>query len=165
MAQSNVDYFLKIEGIEGECVKPGFPGAMEMFDWGFSEHQDGTASSPNASAAGRVTMSDFRFSKEVDSATPRLLQNLFKGTEIERATLTARRTGAKDGKPQPYLVWEFKNLIISSQSFNGNNGAGTPTESISFSFAEVKCYYKQMVKGVLQGAITGGWNLKINRVA
>lgn len=165
MAENNVDYFLKIDGIDGECRKPGFVGCMEMFNWSFSEHQDGSASSPGASAQGRVSMSDFSFSKIVDSATPRLLQNLFKGTQIGRATLTARRTGARDGKPQPYLVWEFKDLIISSHSFNGNSGGGTPTESISFCFAEVKCYYKQLIKGVLQGAITGGWNLKTNRVA
>ncbi len=165
MPQSNVDYYLKIEGIDGECTRTGFLKAMEMFDWGFSEHQDGSASSPGSSAQGRVTMSDFRFSKVVDSATPKLLQNLFKGTLIPKATLTARRSGAADGRLQSYLVWEFKELIISSHNFNGNSGGGTPAESISFNFAEVKCYYKQLVKGVLQGAITGGWNLKKNQVA
>ncbi|MBI4893670.1 MAG: type VI secretion system tube protein Hcp [Acidobacteria bacterium] len=161
----NVDYFLRIDGIDGECRKPGFEKCMEMFDWGFSESQDGSASSPSASAQGRVSMSDFNFSKVVDTATPKLLQNLFKGTLVAKATLTARRTGATEGRPQPYLVWEFKDLIISAHSFNGNNGGGTPTESISFNFAEVKCYYRQLKKGVLQGAVSGGWNLKTNRVA
>lgn len=160
----NVDYFLKIDDIDGECRKPGFLKSMEMYDWSFSESQDGSASSPSSSAQGRVSMSEFNFNKVVDTATPKLLQSLFKGTQIPRATLTARRTGSKDGKPQPYLVWEFKQLIISAHNFTGTNGGGSPTESISFSFEEVKCYYRQLKEGVLQGAISGGWNLKTNRV-
>lgn len=160
----NVDYFLKIEGIDGECRKPGFEKNLELNDWSFSENQDGSASSPSSSAQGRVTMSDFTFGKVVDTSTPKLLQNLLKGTMIPKATMTARRTGATEGRPQPYLVWEFKDLIISSHSFNGNTGGGTPVESISFNFAEVKCYYRQLIKGVLQGPISGGWNLKTNRV-
>ncbi len=160
----NADYFLRIQGVEGECIKKGFEGTMEMFDWGFSEHQDGTASGGQSSAAGRVSMSDFRFSKQVGSSTPKLLQHLFTGKQIPLATLTGRRTGEAGGKPVNYMVWEFKDLIISSFSFNGNNGSGTPTESISFCFASVKLNYRQMKDGVAQGALAGGWDMRRNTV-
>ena len=154
------DYYLKIDGIKGESKKLGHLGEIEMDNWGFGETQSGTAAMGSGSAAGRVSMQDFHFSKPVDSSTPLLFQHCANGKLIKEAVFTTQRTGESGGKPIEYLKVIFGDVIISSHNVSGG-GDGLPMESISFNFANVRWEYKEVIKGVAQGAIKGGYDVKL----
>jgi type VI secretion system secreted protein Hcp len=160
----STDFFLKIEGIPGESKRSGHEKEMELLSFSFGATQTGTAElGSGQTGAARVEMQDFHFVKPVDSSSPKLVQHMFTGKFIPAATFSARRIGLEDGKPLKYMIWEFKNLVISSHSFNGAGAGDVPMESISFRFEEVKCYYREIKAGVPQGPISAGWNVKTNK--
>ena len=73
MAQ--VDYFLKIDGIEGESQDTKHKGEIDLVSWEWSEEQQGTSSHSglSGSGAGKVKMADFSFKMTVNKAMPKLM--------------------------------------------------------------------------------------------
>ena len=73
MAQ--VDYFLKIEGVDGESTDDKHKGEIELESFSWGETQRGTAGHGGGSGAGKVMPQDFNFVKKVDKASPVLLMS------------------------------------------------------------------------------------------
>lgn len=66
-----VDYFLKIDGIQGESTDAKHEGEISTLSWSWGETQ---ATTPGAGGgAAKVSMQDFRFSKAVDKTSPKLM--------------------------------------------------------------------------------------------
>lgn len=164
MAQDAVDFYLKIEGIDGESKKTGHENQIEILSWSFGCSNAGTAGiGSGQSGAARVAMQDFNFMKYTDKSSPKLIQSMFEGKMVPSATLVGRRAGLKDGKAAKYMVWEMKNVVVSSHSLSGSGGGDLPAESFSLRFEEVSLKYKSIKAGASEGAINGGWNLKTNK--
>ena len=159
------DYFLKIDGIDGESQQTNHVKEMEMDNWSFGEHQSGTASHATGSASGKVTLQEFRFSKRLDSASPKLGQLCFNGKHIKWARFTARRAGSEGGTPVDYLFVDFGDLVISSYETSGHGSGGEqwPQEHIAFTYGALVVTYKQIVKGVAQGPVQGGYDAEKNK--
>jgi type VI secretion system secreted protein Hcp len=157
-----VDYFLKIDGIDGESQQTGHVKELEMDNWSFGETQSGVATTATGSASGKVTLNEFRFSKRMDSASAKLMQYCANGKHIKWARFTARRAGSEGGVPVDYLFATFGDLVISSHEISGTGAEGWPYESIAFSYGQLVVSYKQMVKGVAQGLIQGGYDAEKN---
>ena len=157
------DYFLDIQNpvIAGESQQEGHSNQLEMDDWSWGESQTGTAAYGAGSAAGRVSMHDFRFSKRIDQAGPQLQKHCSTGTYIKKAVFTARRTGEGGGRPVDYLKIYFDNMIISSYQLTG--GGEDLRESVAFNFEQVKIVYREIVNGVAQGQFGTGYNVKLNQ--
>lgn len=158
------DYFLKIDGVDGESQQQGHAKELEMDNWSFGETQSGVSATATGSASGKVTLQDFHFSKRMDIASPKLMQYCSSGKHIKWARFTARRAGSEGGVPIDYLFVDFADLIISSYDISGTGADGWPYESISFSYGGLVMTYKQVVKGVAQGAIPGGYDAEQNKV-
>ena len=62
---AHVDYFLKIEGIDGESADAKHKGdiQLESFSWG--ETNSGSHSSGGGGGAGKVSMQDFSFTVHI----------------------------------------------------------------------------------------------------
>ena len=56
-----VDYFLKVDGIEGESSDDKHKAEIDVQSWSYSEQQSGTSSGGGGGGAGKVSMGDFRF--------------------------------------------------------------------------------------------------------
>src|SRR5215475_5550792 len=67
-----VDYFLKIEGIEGESTDKTHKNSIQVESFSFGETQAGSASHGSGGGAGKVQMQDFHFVKKLDRASPSL---------------------------------------------------------------------------------------------
>jgi len=161
----STDYFLKIQDIAGESVRKGKEEHIEMLSWSFGCSQAGTAELGSGLAgSGRVSMNDFHFSKLSDKSSPKLLQHLFTGKYIPKAWAYARRIGLEGAEPLDYFVIEFEQLIISSCGFGGTGDGDVPSENVSFRFAKVKFHYREIKEGKPQGPISGGWDVKLNKV-
>lgn len=158
-----VDYFLKIDQIDGESQQEGHLKEMEMDSWSFGETQSGVSATATGSASGKVSLQEFSFSKRYDSSSPKLAQTLFTGKHIKWARFTARRAGEAGGKSSDYLFVDFGDLVISSYNVSGTGADGWPHETISFSYGALAMTYKQMIKGVLQGPIAGGYDAEKNK--
>jgi type VI secretion system secreted protein Hcp len=158
-----VDYFLKIDGIDGESQQSGHTKELEMDGWSFGETQSGVSSTATGSASGKVTLNEFRFAKRLDSASPKLQQANLNGKHIKWARFTARRAGSEGGVPVDYLFVDFGDLVISSYDVTGTGADGWPQETIAFSYGAIVMTYKQIVNGVAQGPIQGGYDAESNK--
>jgi type VI secretion system secreted protein Hcp len=65
-----VDYFLKIDGIQGESQDKTHKNEIQLnsFSWGASNM--GTSATGGGAGAGKVQFSDFSITKSVDTASP-----------------------------------------------------------------------------------------------
>lgn len=158
---STTDFFLKIDGIDGESADAKHSGEIDLLSWSWGETQSGTASGGGGGGAGKVSMQDFHFVMTVNKATPKLIQACAGGDHIKSAILTCRKAG---GEQEEYLKYTFTDLLISSYQTGGSGGSGViPTEQISFNYSKVEVEYKeQKADGTLGGAIKAGWDLKLN---
>ncbi len=156
-----VDYFLKIEGIEGESSDAKHKGEIELSSWSWGEKQSGTHASGAGGGAGKVAMDDFRFTMHVNKATPKLMLACASGEHIKKATLVCRKAG-KD--QQEYMKIVLSDLLVSSYSTGGSASSSVvPVDQIAMNFAKIEFEYKeQKGDGTLGGAVKAGWDLKSN---
>jgi len=156
------DFFLKIDGIDGESTDDKHKGEIDLLSWSWGETQSGAHAGGGGGGAGKVSMQDFHFVMTVNKATPKLILACASGEHIKEATLTCRKAG---GQQEEYLKYKFSDLLISSYQTGGSGGSGVvPTEQISFNYSKMEVEYKeQKADGTLGGAIKSGWNLKENK--
>lgn len=154
-----VDYFLKIDGIQGESQDKVHKGEIEIesFSWGAS--QTGTAAHGGGMGAGRVQMQDFNFVMRINKSSPKLMLACAQGQHIKSAVLVCRKAGKEQ---QEYLKVTFSDLLVSSYQTNGAPAANViPMDQISLNFTKVEIEYKeQKPDGTLGGAIKAFYDMK-----
>jgi type VI secretion system secreted protein Hcp len=151
------DYFLKLDGIDGESVDQHNAKSIEIqsFSWGASNPTNhlGTGSS-----AGKVSMSDLTIQTQLSAASPKIIAACSSGSVIKTGTLTCRKAGTEQLE---YLKIALTDVFVSAYSLGG--GGDVPSESVSLSFGQVVVTYKQQHEdGSLGGAIAAGWNVGKN---
>src|SRR5262252_6314875 len=117
-----VDYFLKIEGIDGESFDSKHKGEIDIHSWSWGATQQGAHAAQGGGGAGKVSMQDFHFTMNVNKATPKLMLACASGEHIPKAVLTCRKAGKEQ---QEYLKVTLTDLLISSFQTGGRGrGAG-----------------------------------------
>jgi type VI secretion system secreted protein Hcp len=130
-----VDFFLKIDGIEGEATDSKHKGEIDVLSWSWGESNMGTFAGGGGGGAGKVDMQDFTFTMYTNKASPE--------------------------KQEEYLVIKFSDLLVSS--FQTSGSGETPVDSIALNFSKIEYEYKpQNAKGGLDAGIKVGWDLKAN---
>lgn len=154
-----VDYFLKIDGVDGESEDAKHKAEIQLESWTFGETNTGTSSYGGGMGAGKVQMQDFHFTMKVNKATPKLFLFCATGEHVKKAVLTCRKAGKEQ---QEYLKWTFSDLLISSYQTGGHGSSDVvPLDQISLNFSKVEVEYKeQKADGTLGGAIKAGYDLK-----
>jgi len=157
-----VDYFLKIDGIEGETQDAKHKNEIGLESWSFGESQGGSHSAGGGGGAGKVQMQDFHFVMKVNKASPKLFLACATGEHLKKAVLVARKAG---GEQHEFLTWTFSDLLVSSYNTGGAGGSDViPMDQISFNFSKVEVEYKeQKADGSLSGPIKAGYDLKANK--
>jgi type VI secretion system secreted protein Hcp len=156
-----VDYFLKLDGIQGEATGKGHEKEIdiESFSWGATN----TALSHigGGGGQGKVNVHDLSVTKKTDKASTSLFLNCCNGAHIKEGTLTARKAG---GDQQEYFKIKLSDILVSSYQVSGHNSADViPQESITLNFAKVQITYSpQKADGTLDSAVNSGWDLKSN---
>src|SRR2546421_11186279 len=157
-----VDYFLKIEGIEGEAKDDKHKNQIEIESFSWGAVNSGTHSGGGGGGAGKVAMQDAHFVMRVNKASPKLMLACASGEHISKAVLTCRKAG-KD--QQDYLVFKFSDLLVSSYQTGGSGGSNVvPTDQISSNFSKIEYEYKEQKQdGSLHGGVATGWNINENK--
>jgi type VI secretion system secreted protein Hcp len=145
-----VDFFLKIDGVDGESGDSKHKGEIELESWSWGETQVGAHS-----AIHIVT--------RVSKASPKLMQACATGEHYKKAVLTCRKAGKEQ---QEYLKITFSDLLVSSFQIGGSAGSSIlPTEQVSLNFAKIEFEYKEQKADGTLGAVTkSGYDLKANKV-
>jgi type VI secretion system secreted protein Hcp len=156
-----VDFYLKLDSVTGEAADSNHKNEIQLLSFSWGGHQTTSVAGTGGSGAGKVDLADFSVMKHLDKATTPIFKALVSGTHIKTGNLIAVKAGA-GGKP--FLKIDFKELFVTSQQVSASTEI--PTESVSFSYNEIKIEYStQNEQGIVTttGAVT--YNLKENKTS
>ncbi len=147
------DMFLQITGIDGESTDTNHPSWIEVlsFSMGMSQTWGGSVGS------GHVIMEDIVLVKQVDKATPKIMEKCAKLEIIPSVVLEVCHAG---GDKFTYYKYELKNVIVSSFYSNGSTNDIVPTETITLNFKWIKVTYTETDSaGRSKGNVEFTWDL------
>jgi len=161
---TKVNYFLKIDGIEGESQDNTHKGEIEIETWSWSENQTDRSSNGGGGGAGKIQMQDFQFTMRMNKASPKLLLACASGEHLKKATLTGRIAGKE---AQEFLQIGFTDIVVSFfQTGVSSGGSLLPEDHVSLHFSTIQYQYRaRKADGSLDNLIQVGWDLKQNRPA
>jgi len=138
--QAASDFFLKIDGIDGESTDDRHKGEIDIqsFSWGMSN--SASFSSGGGGGAGKVSLQDFHFTRRIDKASPKLMLACATGNHIPSAVLVCRKAGGT-GEPVEYYKITMIDILVSSVISGGGSGDVVPVESVSLNFAKIEWEY------------------------
>ena len=144
-----VDYFLKLEGIEGEAQDARHKGEIEIISFNFGVTQSGGTASGGGTGAGKVVFSDTHFSMSASKASPKLMLACATGQHISSATFFIHRPG---GDTNVYYKVVLQDVLVTSyQSGGSESGDIVPTDQFSLNFGQIKFEYTAR-----DGSVTSG---------
>ncbi|ALL64990.1 putative protein ImpD [Paraburkholderia caribensis MBA4] len=157
------DIFIKINGIDGESQDSAHKNEIEVRSWGWQILQQSNMHMGSGGGAGKATVEDLAFEHLVDRASPNLMKYCLTGKHIDQAVLTIRKAG---GNPLEYLKITMSDVIVTQVQPSGSNTDDGIREQIRLSFAKVKQeYVVQNAQGGSGGAVTAGYDIKLNKEA
>jgi type VI secretion system secreted protein Hcp len=157
-----VDYFLKIEGIQGESASQKHKGEIEILSWSWGESQTGGFSSSGGAGAGKVQVGPFHFAAHSSLASPKLFLACASGQHFQKAVLTATRQAK--GKAQDYLVWTLTDVLVTSFQTGADNPDALPVDGFDLDFGKIEVDYKPIkADGSLGASVKAGWDVKANK--
>jgi type VI secretion system secreted protein Hcp len=135
-AGAAVDYYLKIDGVDGDSTDRGLEGAIEIESWSWGATQGASAhGAGGGGGAGKVVMQDFHFTMKTGKASPQLFLLCATGQHIKQATLTARKAG---GTQETFLTVKLSDVLISSYQTGASSGDVVPTDQVSLNFTKIE---------------------------
>jgi len=159
---AHVDYFLKIDGVDGESTDDKHKGEIELESWSVGGTNAGSFSSGGGGGTGKVAMQDFHIVKKTDKASAKLLTACCTGEHLKTATLVCRKAG---GDQQEFLTVVLSPVLVSSYQSSGSSGSDViPMEQVALNFGKIEYKYKeQKPDGSLGGEVVGGWDVTTNK--
>jgi type VI secretion system secreted protein Hcp len=156
-----VDYFLKLDGIQGESADEAHKNEIQITSFSWGATQTSSVAGTGGSGAGKADLSDFSIMTYFDKATPKFFKSIITGTHIATGTVSAIKSG---GNGKPYLKLDFKELFVSSMQISASGEI--PSVSLSFTYNEIKIDYSvQDEKGTLTSTGPITYNLKGNKAS
>ena len=157
-AHAAIDYFLQIDGIEGESTSDKHKGWIDIdsFSWGVSN--TGSVGG-GGNAVGRPSFAPFSWTQVLDKSTVPLLVAVASGETYKDATFEALSTsGSKaDGA---FFKMKFEDVQFTSLKTGGSSGGGGIAVQGSLEYLKITMTYRPQKKDGSFGAeIVGGWDL------
>ncbi|MBV8454301.1 MAG: type VI secretion system tube protein Hcp [Deltaproteobacteria bacterium] len=161
-----VDYFLDIDGIQGESEDAAHKNKIQVMSFSWGASQAGRFGWTLGGSSGKASFTDFSFTMQTSKATTKLIQACASGKHIAEAKLYCRKSTG-DGGPQDYMIWTMKPVIVSSYNTGGSSGAEIPIDSVSLNYGAVSIEYKTQgdKAGTLTTAGTFKWDVTKNKEA
>ncbi len=151
-----IDYFLKLEGIEGESADQKHKGEISLESWGFGATQPRAA---GGGGAGRVNLQDLHFVTKMSKASPKLFLSCTTGQHIRQAVLVARKASAQ----QEFYKITLSDLLVSSYQNGGTSTQGDTLDEVSLNFSKIEIQYQEQKPDGSLGAIsTAGYDFLRN---
>jgi type VI secretion system secreted protein Hcp len=135
-----VDYFLKIDGIDGESSDHAHENEIDVLSWSWGVSNSGSHSGGGGGGAGKVIMQDFISVKFLDKASPKLMLACATEQPVRDVVLVGRKGDEEKGVE--FLRIRLQDVLISSYSVGGSGRSEElPMESMSLNFAAIEFEY------------------------
>ncbi len=155
------DAFIKIDGVEGESTDDKHSGWIEALNYttGVSQTVSATASSAGGASSERADFQDFTFSKQLDTASPKLALACADGSHIDKIIVELCRAGKEKVK---FMEYKLTNCIVRNVATSG--GGDFPSEEVSINYGKIEWSYAQQKRqgGGAAGNVAAGWDLEKN---
>jgi type VI secretion system secreted protein Hcp len=153
-----VDYFLKLDTIQGESPDSKHKNEIEILSWSWGEVNKGTHAGGGGGGAGKVSMQDISFVSPTSKASPKLFLACATGQHIKEALLTCRKAGKQQ---QEYLKIKFTDLLVSNYQTGGTASDVLPSDQFSLNFTKIEMNYAaQKADGTLDSPVVHNYNIK-----
>lgn len=157
----SIDYFLKIDGVEGESKDSKHGKEIQILSFTWGESQPVSIPFTSGGGSGKVNMQDLSFTMYSCKASPKLFLSCAKGEHIKEATLVARKAG---GEQEDFYSIKLEEVLVSSYNTCGGSGGSLPVDNVTLAFAKITYQYRpQKDKGALDTPVKAGWNLEENK--
>jgi type VI secretion system secreted protein Hcp len=170
-----VDFHSKGGDIKGDSRDTKHKDTVEVYSWSHlvKQPKSATASTAGGHTSERVEHGEMIFTKDIDGATPKLLQASSAGTIINDVTVYFYRAhGGKNSVGSPsgtqtrhqYFKIELKNVIVASVGSNVG-GDGLQQETFSLKYSAIRWTYDELnIAGDKAGKVNiqGAWDLAKN---
>lgn len=155
---------MKVKDVAGQTQLDGYADHMELFSYSHGIAQHVTANVSNTDrTTGRPMHQDFAVTKDVDKASPSLLQGCNEAKVYAEVLITVGRNDS--GKVVKLFTYKLEDAIISSISVSGGGG-GKPVESITWNYAKIEwTYYAQKEEGGAGGNAVAKWDVSLNKAS
>ena len=146
------DAYLKIDGIPGECQEENHKEWIQLLSYSHAVLHRGTNLGGGGArcSSGKAEHQDFRFSKYVDKATPKLNLHCVNGVNLKKVTLEiCRQVDTK----VPYMTYTFEPCLVSGVQVGGSveGTQDRPIEEVSFNYTKVEWKYNEVTKDNQKG--------------
>jgi len=143
------DYYLLIDGVNGESQNDQFPKYIELDSYSFGASNPADVGGKGLSA-GKCSLSDFSFSCALDSASFQILKDLYAGTHVKSAKFAGCKAGG-DKHTYKYIEVTMTNCYITSHS-TGGGAQGVPAQSVSIAYEQI--LYEYFTQDTETGQVT-----------
>jgi type VI secretion system secreted protein Hcp len=153
-----IDYFLKLDSINGESTHLNHGGEVELLSWSWGLIAPLTPSA----TSGKATPRELTFTHAYDKASPLLSKAAVQGRRIKTAVLSARKAG--EGQ-EVFLKFTLKDVQVTSVAITASEDA-RPLEQVSLAFTDIQTSYKPQDDAGRQGTeVVMNWNIKTAAVS
>ena len=153
------DYFLKLDGIDGESTDDKHKGEIDVVSFSWGVQQMGTHQTGGGGGAGKASPSDVNLTMATCKASPKLYLACATGEHIKTAKLVVRKAG---GGQQEYLTVTMSECLVSSFQTGGNGDV--PIDNFSLNIGKMEFEYKpQKADGTLDSPVKTGYDYKLNK--
>jgi type VI secretion system secreted protein Hcp len=150
------DYFLKVDGIDGESQDTQHGGEIRVHDFSLAMTNRGNRA---GYAVGRPYFDDVSFSAPIDASYPKLNEACVKNVPIPKVILTCRKAGKTQ---QDYLKVTFSQVFVSKCRIDTTTAM--PKMEFVMGFAKIQVDYReQKQEGTLGGAVSAMFDLTRGR--
>lgn len=143
------DYYLKMDGINGESQAEGMKDNIELDSWSFGVGAPADLGGKGLSG-GKPSLSDFTVGFALDSASYQILKDIYNGKPVATTTFSGRKTGG-GGTPYVYLKITLTNCFVTGFS-TGGGASGTPSASMTLAFEKIE--YEYFTQDTATGGVT-----------
>ena len=156
MPEDNRDYFLKIDGIEGESQDQSHRGEIRLHDFNLAMTNRGNRA---GYSVGRPYFEDATFSGPIDASYTKLNEACLKNVSVPKVVLTCRKAGKSQ---YDFLAITFSKVYVTNCRID--TAAETPKMEFTLGFARLQVDYReQKQEGGLGGALSAIFELGSGR--
>jgi type VI secretion system secreted protein Hcp len=159
MAQ--VDYFLKMDGIEGESSDSKHKGEIEVASWSWSESQGSHAQILGGMTSGKVEARGLQFTSHCSKASAKFFLACAVGEHFKQAVLLCRKAGTVQ---QEFFKITMSEVLVTAYSIGGGSGGPLPVDNVTLTFSKMEIEYKEQTsKGEVGSPTKAGYDFKQNK--
>ena len=126
---ASVDYFLKIDGIDGESSDKGHKDWINLLSVSSGITRPG-------SGTGAATFEPIVIRKRIDKSSPKLMEAIATGQHLEEAILEV----AHPTRRGQYIKITINDVLVSLMHSEGT-ASDVPTEEVAFNYGKIKFEY------------------------